>query len=239
MYVIDVRERRIVEQDLNHITYAALSYVWGRDQDQYVELRKQLEVREGLDGQTSIYLPASIPELIENFLDVCKRLSLPYLRIDLYCVHQEDVSRRSSEINAMGHIYRRSAITLIAGEGWKEVHGTKPTLDGNSLPKEGFDDFQKIETIRGKEYITAMPHIQDQIQASEWHRRGWKMQEGQLATRIAFFGGLDISFMCGAGHWRESLHSGPYGHEANIRDIDTISAGHYVLSAPKWLASAD
>lgn len=41
--------------------------------------------------------------------------------------------------------------------------------------------------------------------------------------------------MCGSGHWRESLHSGLYGHEAEIPDVKTDCRGYYLLSWLNWL----
>jgi hypothetical protein len=65
------------------------------------------------------------------------------------------------------------------------------------------------------------------------------MQESELATPVAFFGKHDISFMCGAGHWREALHSGEYGHDASISDINLHSKGYYVLSGLRWLNTSE
>ena len=59
-----------------------------------------------------------------------------------------------------------------------------------------------------------------------------------LARRIAFFGDCDISFMCEAGHWREAFHSGMYGHEVKIPNVDLSSNGFHVLSGQKWLGTA-
>ena len=60
-----------------------------------------------------------------------------------------------------------------------------------------------------------------------------------MARRVAFFGNYDVSFMCGAGHWRESLHSGEFGHDANIPGVDLRSNGYYVLSAFMWLRNSE
>jgi len=61
------------------------------------------------------------------------------------------------------------------------------------------------------------------------------MQEGQLSTRIAFLGKYDVSFMCGAGEWRESMHSGQYGHSSHLPSVDLRSVGYQVLSNKGWL----
>jgi hypothetical protein len=98
---------------------------------------------------------------------------------------------------------------------------------------------QRIETIGNKRYISALRPLWKQIAFSEWHRRGWTMQEGQLSRRIAFFGDCDIVFACTAGAWRESLHSGRYGHDLAMPGIDQRSRGHNVLSVQKWMSSSE
>ena len=64
------------------------------------------------------------------------------------------------------------------------------------------------------------------------------MQEGELATRVAFFGAYDVSFVCGAGHWRESQHSGKYGHDADIPSLNLHPEAFYMLSGYNWLSAS-
>lgn len=92
----------------------------------------------------------------------------------------------------------------------------------------------KIETIRGRQYISA--HYR-WLNGTRWATRSWTYQEGQLARRIAFFNDLEISFFCSSGQWRESAHSGIYGHEVNVVNIDLKSCGYSILSASRWLES--
>lgn len=50
--------------------------------------------------------------------------------------------------------------------------------------------------------------------------------------------GLRFStFFCSSGQWRESTHSGIYGHEVNVVNIDLKSCGYSILSASRWLES--
>ncbi|KAF8861515.1 hypothetical protein BDZ45DRAFT_687597 [Acephala macrosclerotiorum] len=60
-----------------------------------------------------------------------------------------------------------------------------------------------------------------------------------MAKRVAFFEQYDVSFLCGAGHWREALHSGKFGHDARIFDIDLLSHGSFTLSVLGWLRTTN
>ena len=234
--VIDVDQRKLVDHDIADVTYAALSYVWGQGRRQHSTLADGLLVGE----DEAAYLPLSSPKIVEDALLVCKALSIPYLWVDLYCLHQKDAGRKAAEIKAMGSIYRRAHITLVAGSPGKSDHRA---WEGRGLLSRPLDDdvgsAQRTETIGNRRYISALTSITRQIQASKWIERGWTFQEGQMARRVAFFGSYEISFLCGAGHWRESFHSGPFGHEAKIPGIDLRSEGYYILSALNWLRSGE
>lgn len=241
--VIDIWERKLVDYDPTCISYAALSYVWGQDKNEYTKLADELQLQRDGAGNESTFLPPAVPKVIEDALLVCKALSIPYLWVDLYCIHQSDPVQKSIEINNMGFIYSHSHITLVAGstaarddlETGGNVHpGLLPALSTSDLGSR-----QIIETIGNRQYISALPSIFHQIISSAWCKRGWTFQEGQMASRIAFFGEYDVSFMCGAGHWREALHSGKFGHDARISDLDLRSEGYYTLSALGWQRTAE
>lgn len=222
--VIDVNQRTVVEKNPEEIDYAALSYVWGKTLSQDL---KNLDTETGAetDGSSSL-LPATVPKVVEDALLVCKKLFIPYLWVDRYCIDQNDLIRKGSEIEGMGYRYLYATITLISG--MEPEAGLLPGT-GNMAGQ------QRIELIQGRKYITCLPSITDQLHASQWLHRAWTMQEGQLANRCAFFGRYDISFFCGSGHWRESLHSGPFGHEAEMPNVNTDCRGYYLLSRLNWL----
>ncbi|KAH8898051.1 hypothetical protein GQ53DRAFT_608110, partial [Thozetella sp. PMI_491] len=210
------------------VEYAALSYVWGGDTE--------------AAGVTETFVPAKVPVVIADAMQACAQLGLPYLWADLYCVHQNDPVQKAADIDSMGHIYRHARITLVAGRyrGDKEGDVRKTHGIWRLFPASMTDDLgarQRIETVGGRQYITALPQTIRQIHSSAWHRRGWTYQEGALARRIAFFGDYDILYMCGAGHWRQAMHSGAHGHDGTMPGIDLRSKGYYTLSARHWLGS--
>ncbi|KAH9210639.1 heterokaryon incompatibility protein-domain-containing protein [Leptodontidium sp. 2 PMI_412] len=230
---IDVNKRSIIRKRPEGIEYAALSYVWSQARSEI----PSLDVPQG----SSDSLPAKVPKVIKDAISVCQKLSIPYLWVDRHCIDQSDVIGKAREIESMAFRYLNAKITLVAG-------GVNWQNSENDLSEEGLEpeigllpnaqdgrNLQRIETIQGRKYITALPSIFHQIICSAWHTRAWTMQEGQLAKRVAFFGNYDVSFLCGSGHWRESLHSGPFGHEAVLgNELDVSCNGHYMLGWAKW-----
>jgi hypothetical protein len=230
--VIDVEQRIIVERNPEDIGYAALSYVWGKDpftaEDAKLQSQQLVETN-AVEGSSST-LPPKTPKVVEDAILVCKKLSIPYLWVDRYCIDQTDLIRKGSEIAGMGYRYLYAKITLIAAMG----------PEAGLLPKAAsgpgyMAGIQRVEIVQGRKYITSLPSIRDQFHGSEWINRAWTMQEGELANRCAFFGKYDISFLCGSGQWRESSHSGPYGHDAEIPHIQTDCEGYHLLSRLRWL----
>ena len=233
--VIDVEHRTIVERNPEEIEYAALSYVWSTYsvEDAGATLQDQAITKAEATQGSSSTLPQKIPKVVEDAIFVCKKLAIPYLWVDRYCIDQSDRVRTASEIEGMGYRYHYAKLTLIAGSG--------PASDNESeiglLPVSGsggMEELQRVETVQERKYITSLPSIRSQLHGSPWIDRSWTMQEGQLSNRCAFFGNYDVSFLCGLGHWRESLHSGPYAHEAEIPDIEMECEGYYMLSWLSW-----
>jgi hypothetical protein len=218
---IDVHTRQLVELDARKTRYAALSYVWGSNTSTYIKLadklmKKRESQRPGYPEAGAVFLPETAPKVIEDALAVCQAIGVSYLWADLYCVAQHDPVRKAADIKIMGHIYRLSYITLIAGamDGLWSGSSSSRTQDIGAQ--------QRVERIRGREYITGLPASNLEMRSSAWPTRSWTFQEGQMATRVAIFGRADVAFRCCAGIWRESLHSGPYGHDGIIPGVDLV-----------------
>lgn len=227
--LINVALRTLVSRDPETCAYAALSYVWGQKTEEYVRFADEIQL--GDDGVA--VLPPSAPGIIEDGIEVCKRLEIPFLWVDLYCVDQHDPVQKAADIRDMGLIYQQALITFIAGGSGSRLLHCATDSNIRVGPR------QLVETIRGRKYITASTSIASLLRDSAWNERGWTYQEGALARRIAFFGEDDVSFLCSAGHWRGCLHSGRYGHSANLADLDLSSTSYYTLSANQWLRDAE
>jgi hypothetical protein len=235
--VIDVQSRTISECNIAGLEYAALSYVWGMNKEARIKLVSDLRPEISSSSTTAVSLPSEMPKNVEDALRICAAISIKYLWVDLYCVNQHDIQQKTAEINAMGYIYNHAQITLVDGS-------SEASTDANAglLPEDITSDLganQRIETISNKSYITTLPGSSERLNFSRWETRSWTYQEGALSRRIAIFDDFDVSFMCGAGLWCERLHSGKYGHDANLAHLDLRSSGHRVILCTDWLQNAD
>ena len=229
--VIDVQHRRVVEQKPEDIEYAALSYVWDEAHRGMFKILDEHAAGNEVQGPSST-LHSRTPKVLEDAILVCKELGIEYLWVDRYCIDQSDLIRKESEIQTMAFRYLYAKITLIAGISSSPDNVAEIGL----LPDQNDSGIQqRVEKIQGREYITALPTMIDQIHASQWHRRAWTMQEGQLSNRCAFFGQNGVSFLCGQGHWTKSLHNGTYGHDATMPSLKTNCEGYYMLSWRNWI----
>lgn len=232
---IDVSTRKLVKVNPSTTKYATLSWTWGQGKEAYLKLSDELVVSCVDSGEGSIQslsLPAhGVPLVIEDAIFICRFLNIPYLWVDVYCIDQKDSSKTSSEIGMMGFIYRLSHITFVTGGKSLLEHRSLSTKTDtvNAQPL-------RTETIQGRQYISA---YFNSVTDTSWSKRGWTYQEGQLATRIAYFNQNELTFFCGAGPRRESLHSGVYGHEIQIPGLDLSSSGIHILAAYDWFSSSD
>lgn len=226
---IDVSTRAIQEHPIAEIEYAALSYVWGENDSK--QLRPSST--EKIGAPEPVHLPSCLPKIVEDALYVCTKLLIPFLWVDLYCIDQQNLERKMIEINGMGYIYRRAEITLIDGRD-----GSSQSTYQGLLPEGTANDkhnLQHLERIGSQEYITTLPGMFFRLKQSFWSQRSWTFQEGNLSKRVAVFNPYDIAFMCRAGTWREGQHAGPYGHDAEIPQLDLRSTGRLALASSSWL----
>jgi hypothetical protein len=74
----------------------------------------------------------------------------------------------------MAHIYQQARITLVSGSMSASqdiglVNPKESYLFHSDLDFD-FGSQQKIETIQGRQYITSLPRLSDQILEGEWRR---------------------------------------------------------------------
>ena len=228
---IDVASRALVEIDPVVSQYATVSYVWGDSAASYADMV------DSLNDSSTPRLPATVPQLILDAIAVCTDLAIPYLWVDLYCIHQANPSLKAIEIALMGQIYRFSAITLVAGS---PTHRT--LLRPPDTPAHQQLTFTTASTTlpRKLTLITQPPPLRSQLRVSPWTTRSWTFQEGHLAPRLAFFNPpYPLTFVCGSGLFSPTLHSGPYGHSCHLPPLDLDSFGFFLVSGRAWLATSE
>ncbi|KAF7554747.1 hypothetical protein G7046_g6742 [Stylonectria norvegica] len=184
--LIDCREENIVfVDDLNAETveYVTLSYVWGKTED---------EAEHRYDT-----LPKVPPPLIVDAMSITKSLGFRYLWVDRYCFPQYNATERQRQLDLMGDIFARSALTVIVAAG----EGVSEGIPGVSVPRE---EQLSLQTGTGF-FTTSLIRPDTEVASSTWASRGWTYQEGLLARRRLVFTPSQIYFQCQSLHCHESI----------------------------------
>lgn len=200
MKVIDCATRKIVKPQ-PETRYAALSYVWGKGApEEYVYPS----------------LPVDLPLVIEDALIVCKKLGIPYIWIDRYCIWQDDPVHKMGQINRMDEIYGNALVTIAAAAG----NGSNHPLPGVGLPRhQGPQIHEQVgETTLVADYGYSFQRLR--LEKSKWFTRGWTFQELALSRRVLFFTDYRVSFQCLSAECLEHL-SGPISLQDGMRSSTT------------------
>ncbi|KAI1753227.1 HET-domain-containing protein [Xylaria castorea] len=215
--VINCKQRTITEV-LEHVTYTALSYVWGSSTTE--------EEAPPAAGQ----LPIKLPATVEDAITVTLALGYDYLWVDRYCISQHGGDEKAAEIARMDEIYQGAEIVIIDATGDDPALG----LPGVSRHRSVIQPHVATTTHT---LVSLMSYPLNQVLASKWATRGWTYQEGVLARRRVFFTSEQVYFECGVYGCMETLFQPlihPPAGVPSIRLTDVIpdirSAGTIVVS---------
>lgn len=195
--LIDCHTRLIVDWKPG-FRYAALSYVWGVQND-------------GSRNLSGKGLPPSLPRTIKDAITVSMHLGIHYLWVDKYCI-RDSGEHKAQQIRNMHNIYRGAEVTIIAVAGANPhyglpgVHPKRPRIPQVKVSFKGHD---LLSTGRDLRFL---------LKQSEWMRRGWTLQEGLLSRRRLLFTDEQVFFECDKFHCCESIDLLPLNrHEEILR----------------------
>jgi hypothetical protein len=172
--VIDCETRTLVTWP-GGVPYVTLSYVWGTEP-------AQVPVDDNL--------PETLPQLIQDVIEVTLRLGYQYLWIDRYCIPQDEEAVRTSLIRNMDKVYSESSLTIIASAAEQPDQG----LVGVGVPRDHTPHSLRSDGIGLTQLYT---NISDEVESSHWNTRGWTYQEGLLSNRRLLFTKSQCYFQCG------------------------------------------
>jgi len=190
--VIDVNTRTLCEP-AGYCSYVALSYVWGEKPfSRACSTGDGAPLLSDLIQQIKIDLPLpQMPQTIEDAIIVTQNLSQRYLWVDLLCIDQLDLSLRKKAITAMDKIYSRALLTICVIDGSSMFSG----IPGVSEPLSS--RYQVITDTEINRYLFTRFHCTNEVlEASDWARRAWTFQEGELSTRRLCFSKEGIFLRC-------------------------------------------
>ncbi|RBR07233.1 uncharacterized protein FIESC28_10732 [Fusarium coffeatum] len=111
--LVNVPEARLVETDGVQIPeYAALSYVWGKSDEEIITTTENFEVLK-TPGR---FREKDLPVLFQDAFQVCSQFGIDHFWIDRICVVQNDEARKSAQLEAMGWIYSKASFTIVSFE---------------------------------------------------------------------------------------------------------------------------
>ncbi|KAF4978653.1 hypothetical protein FZEAL_4996 [Fusarium zealandicum] len=184
--LVDCREEAVVFVDdlsAETVEYVTLSYVRGSSP------KDETDHHDGL--------PEVLPPLLTDAMAMTTSLGFRYLWIDQYCFPQYNAVERRRQLDKMGEIYARSALTLIVAAG----EGISDGIPGVSVPRE---EQLSLQTEAGH-FTTSLIRPDTEVANSKWAFRGWTYQEGLLSHRRLVFTPSQIYFQCQSLHCHESI----------------------------------
>lgn len=213
---IDCIARRIIPaSEAVDKVYLTLSYVWGAPSGS-----TSGNVEE--NGSVST-LPIRLPRVVEDSIRVVKELGFRYLWVDRYCIPQADKRAKHTQIQLMGTIYARSAITIIAAAGEDAEYGL-PGVGSRARNPQLRIDFESVYGLPRSLMVHHQP--EDDIGSSLWSTRGWTYQEALLSKRRLVFTDNQVFFQCQHMICEESqTSSGPVSRQ-------TVKTNKFVFPSP-------
>jgi heterokaryon incompatibility protein (HET) len=192
--LINIRSKKIIRADQRY-SYAALSYVWG-DQEQW-------SPPDDKQNDNEIALPdiLELSRTVGDAISVTRALGLQYLWVDSLCALPHDREPgydKTSQIKHMDSIYNFAKLTIVAAAGLSSKAG----LAGISRKRM---ITQRIEEIGGSMFGIPFPqyHSLHGNPALYWNSRGWTFQEKLLSKKMLVFTDFQMYWHCPHMVWCE------------------------------------
>jgi hypothetical protein len=191
----------------NTLDFAALSYVWG-SQEQNTVLTKS-NVHYLHDNGSLASSKNIISKTIRDAILVCRDLGVPLLWVDALCIQQDGETGEMEQINNMDRVYESATFTIVAMSG----NNANAGLVGTSGEKER----QIGVRVQQYELLLEGPSLADVIHTSQWSTRAWTYQEYVLARRRIVFSDGMIYFACEHGRYSEDQLKHHHKRECILR----------------------
>ncbi|KAJ2902109.1 HET-domain-containing protein [Zalerion maritima] len=190
IHVIDCTTRDITPYTTSMGPFVTLSYIWGVSPSETNYAQPQ-----------SPTLPSEVPKVIDDAMEVVRRLRMRYLWVDRYCIPQDNPEEKARQVGIMAGIYSTSFLTIIAAAGEGPEFGLPGVGSRKRLP-------QLRCRVGGRVFVRAGSGNRLALQG-KWNSRGWTFQEGLLSTRRLVFTVEEVYFQCRSVQSLESIVTPP------------------------------
>lgn len=214
---------------IEQIRYVALSYVWGRIPDILETTKANFESLQQPGALASSNLSARLPKTVHDAIVLTKAMEQRYLWVDRLCIVQDDFENKKAQLDSMASIYALSYFTIIAADGSDADHGLRG-VPGTASPrscKQHMYHFSKQCTMM------QAPVPEENLDARDWHRRGWTFQERTLSNRNLVFFQDQVFWECRSSIWIEDIADAPEGANP-LRISKRKRADRHDLQFLKW-----
>lgn len=162
--------------------YAALSYCWGSTLPVCTLKATEPDFRQRLPYHT-------LPQTLQDSIDIARALQLPYIWIDALCIVQDDLEDWEREAARMQQIYSGSTMTIAASGAKDTSEGffahERPRFQSAAVALERSCFTLANPTARKQRTFQVQHHGSlDSGMAPILHTRGWTLQESVLSNRI-------------------------------------------------------
>jgi hypothetical protein len=194
--LIDVVDERLVEAESDW-RYVALSYVWGAVDMVAATLENFVSLKERGSLGSGIHFP----KLIQDAIELVRRLGERYLWLDRLCIVQ-DAEGKHRELAQMDIIYSHALLTIAAVDS-KDANTPLPGIRPSSrLPVRTF------EYVQNSLLVSEPPPLHRFLKSCIYETRGWTFQERVFSRRILFISDQQLYFQC-----QKSIRSESHPHE--------------------------
>ncbi|OTA93785.1 hypothetical protein M434DRAFT_395319 [Hypoxylon sp. CO27-5] len=176
--------------------YAALSYCWGSPEQAKSQLKTE---RASLPTRLSSIEAHEMTRVLQDAIQTCRALSIPYLWIDALCIIQDDLKDWERESELLGDTFYNAHVTICAmssescNEGFldRQLAQVEIPFQSNLRPE-----------IRGSYNLRPWGRpsfryndIDADFNNSKWVNRGWVFQEMFMSRRRLAFGKSKVHFL--------------------------------------------
>ncbi|KAF2095806.1 HET-domain-containing protein [Rhizodiscina lignyota] len=169
--------------------YATLSYCWGGDQGLKLTKADEVFFQEHIEwGQ--------LTPLHQDAVTLCRRLDIPFLWIDAFCICQDDMDDWREESAHMADIYENACITIFAAacSSPRDSFLIPHTCVQKELVQE--DGASSSPLVLARRRLLYGLHCTESAFVDPLERRAWAFQEFQLPRRILIYTSEEVQWSC-------------------------------------------
>ncbi|KAI1451623.1 HET-domain-containing protein [Annulohypoxylon moriforme] len=178
--------------------YAALSYCWGPPEDAEMQFKTE---RATLNNRIAGFKPDETSPIMQDAIEACRGLGIPYIWIDAVCIIQDDREDWEREAAQMTDVYQNACLTICTPtstschEGFLGLRVSARIPFRSKIDDEvvGFYNIRPCGAINNVRVAEGDYESLDNSDTgprdlSNWWKRGWTFQELALSKQVLLFG---------------------------------------------------